>query len=87
MEATQPKRVTTTGDVHVGPGFLFGAALTAGSDAASAVFRVGGAAGAIILTLKAPAGGSVLFTPSAKVAVQDLHVTVTGTSPELTVLL
>lgn len=87
MRVAQPTRITATGTVYAGPGYVMGLLLTAGADAASATLRAGGPTGTVVLTIKAAAGSSVSFAPAAAAAVPDLHVTLTGTSPELTVLL
>lgn len=83
-----PVRITATGSVHAGPvGVCYGLSLTAGVDAASAAVRVEGSGGAIVLTLKAAANTTAPWFPPAGMRFSDLHVTFTGTSPELTALI
>jgi hypothetical protein len=78
-------RRTTTGTlVSAGPGFLRGVQLNGGSDAATAIVRDGGASGTIIGSVKAAAGATVAVSyPCLVPFVTDLHLTVTGTSPEV----
>jgi hypothetical protein len=79
-------RAIATGSIQSTPGLCRGFILSAGSDAATAVFRTEGAGGAAVLTLKAAAGTSVPF-PTCAIPFADLHVTLTGTGPEVSVLI
>lgn len=81
MTITRSIVVAATGTHKSGSGTLLGARLAPGSDAATAVLRDGGASGAILAKLAAPATG-----PGDELRVPiyyetDLHVTLTGTSP------
>lgn len=83
----QPKEFSATAAIHVGTAVLGGWQLTAGSDAATAVIREGGAGGTIIATQKAAAGTTAPgFFPPGGMVIKDPHVTLTGTAPSFTVL-
>lgn len=60
--------------------------LTAGSDAATAVFKNGGSSGTARLTLKAPAGETVVAPmPGGVMFEKGVYVDLTGTSPAASV--
>jgi hypothetical protein len=83
-----PARLTATGTaLATQKGFLYAVVLNGGSDAATAVVRDGGAGGTIIASLKAQAGTTASFTPTgfALPFATDVHVTITGTVPEVLV--
>ena len=88
MAIARSTSVTATGTaISVGPGVCYGAKLAAGADAATAVIRDGGASGAILAKLSALAGSGDAFLPWCGVAfTTDLHITLTGTSPQLNIL-
>lgn len=79
---------TTTGELATAgvPVVVTAVVLTAGADAASVVLRDGGAGGTVRLTLKAAANSSVpVIFPSGVVFGSGVHVTLTGTSPTVSV--
>lgn len=83
-----PVRITATGSVHAGPvGVCYGLSLTGGSDAATAAIRLDGSGGTVVLTLKAAANVTVPWFPPVGFRFSDLHVTLSGTGPELTALI
>lgn len=87
LEVRKAVAVAATASLDAGTGLLCGVTLTGGSDAASAVLKVGGSGGTVILTLKAPANTTVMFTPPCGIGYRDLHVTLTGTGPAFTAIL
>lgn len=72
---------TATGQVDAGEGYLLSVGLCAGSDAATAIVRTGGAGGTIVAKLGCAANTSTDRTFVCGKPYADLHVTVTGTSP------
>lgn len=83
-----PSRLTATGTAFATQkGLLYGVVLNGGSDAATAVVRDGGAGGTILASLKAAAASTVPWFPPAHVVPfhTDIHVTITGTAPEVLV--
>lgn len=78
------KELSATGNVAgTDTIYLHSVVLTAGADAASLVVRDGGSGGTVVLTLKAPAAGTVTWRGSDSDGVQlnTAHATFTGTSP------
>jgi hypothetical protein len=83
-----PARLTATATAFAAQkGMLFGVVLNGGSDAATAIVRDGGAGGTILASLKAAAATTVIFQPAcfSLPFATDLHVTITGTAPEVLV--
>ncbi len=77
---------TATGVIDEGSGILYSVGVCAGVDAATVVVRTGGAGGTIICKLGVAAGLSAQRTFVCGVAYNaDLHVTVTGTTPQVDV--
>lgn len=89
MRARIPSHITATGDIYAQgrAGSVTALRLNAGSDAATAVFRTGGASGTIVWTLAAAAtlGESDHF-PVGLYFEDGLHVTLTGTDPTVDVV-
>lgn len=85
MLAGRSLPAVATGQLDAGRGFLLSANLCAGSDAATAVVRSGGASGTILCKLGAAAGLSSGRTFASGVPYSDLHATLSGTSPTLDV--
>jgi hypothetical protein len=74
--------------VKSGPGALVAVALTAGSDGATAtLYDNTAASGTVLVTLKAAANGSAVFTPAAPYAfAKGCYADLTGTGPAVTVV-
>jgi hypothetical protein len=89
LEAGRVKRRTTTGvvdGVSGTAGVIFSTVrLVAGVDAATCVVREGGSGGTILATLKAAIEGTDEWRPGRSWAEGELHVTLTGTAPEVSV--
>lgn len=75
--------VTATGTVDSGVGELFSVHIRAGADAASAIWRTGGSGGTVIAALGAATGTSASHTFFGGIQYTNLHVTVTGTTPNV----
>lgn len=86
MTLRAPRNATATGTLVTGSGTVSGAVLCAGADAATAVLRSGGAAGTVICKLGVGIGLSAQWSaaPDQILFSNDLHVTITGTSPQFT---
>lgn len=83
----RPLNATATGQLDAGRGTISGACLCGGADAATAVIRSGGASGTILGKIGVGAGLSAVWNPGGGDAVvdyTDLHVTITGTTPQFT---
>ena len=86
MKTSAALRVTATGDITTRRAVLRGVVLTGGADAASATVRTGGGSGTVLAVVKAA------INTTASVQVDDIecpggiHVTVTGTTPDVTVI-
>jgi hypothetical protein len=80
-----PLSRTSTGTaLATSRGELRGVQLNAGSDAATVIVKDGGASGTVLASLKALANTTqVLWFPGVLPFTTDLHVTLTGTSPEV----
>lgn len=79
--------VQATATVSANAQGFCGVIVTAGADAATAVVRSGGATGSIIATLNAALGTTESITLDWPIGVNgDLHVTVTGTTPDVNVM-
>jgi len=80
--------VTASGAVKATGGYVFMVSLTAGSDAATLELRNGGAAGTIVLTLKAGAGASVVAPiPRGALLSTGIYMTLAaGTAPRASVV-
>lgn len=88
MGAYTLKQVTADGEVATaGVGLVvYALTLTAGSDAATAVFKSGGASGTTLLTLKAAANATVHAQfPGGAAFPAGCYVDVTGTGPLVSV--
>lgn len=87
MDTAQIKRVTATGDVTTATSYLRSVTVTAGVDAATATVRAGGAAGTVLLVVKAAIGAteSVNLGADAQFA-GGIHVTVGGTTPDISLV-
>lgn len=72
---------TATGQADAGSGYLLSAGLCAGADAATITVRTGGASGAILCKLGVGIGLSAQRVFGSGIPYTDLHVTVTGTTP------
>ena len=87
MDVAQIKRVTATGDVTTATAYLHSVTLTAGADAASVTVRAGGAAGTVVLVVKAGIGLTVAVPLGAAASCPGgIHVTVTGTTPDVSLV-
>lgn len=86
MRVRQPLNATATGTLDAGRGTISGACLCGGADAATATIRTGGASGAIIARLGVGVGLSAVWSPGGAdfVDYTNLHVTITGTTPQFT---
>lgn len=79
---TTSATIAATGYAVSGPAVVTNFHLAAGSDAATAVIRDGGALGPIRAKLAAVAGGNDDYRGCFRFT-SDVHVTLTGTSPLL----
>lgn len=82
----QPTRAivaTATGTLDAGTGQLFSLHILAGADAATAIVRTGGSGGTVIAAVGAAAGVGSSHTFNGGVPYINLHVTVTGTTPQV----
>lgn len=84
MSPRLPINATATGALDAGVGSIAGAVLCGGADAATAVIRTGGGSGTVIAKLGVGIGLSQSWTPAFAVAYSNLHVTITGTTPQFT---
>lgn len=73
---------TATATADAGSGFLLSAGLCAGADAATITVRTGGASGAVLCKLGAGVGLSAERLFHSGTRYSDLHVTITGTTPQ-----
>lgn len=80
---TRTVAVTATGTLDAGSGTLYSVHITAGADAAVAVFRTGGSGGTVIAAVGAGIGGTGSHTFCGGPGYINLHVTVTGTTPNV----
>lgn len=71
-----------TATADAGDGFLLSANVCGGADAATITIRTGGASGTIITKLGAGIGASTPRLFASGVPYSNLHVTVTGTTPQ-----
>lgn len=78
-------RVNATGTLDAGQGILRSVGILGGANAATAIVRRGGGSGTVIAAVGVGAGLSAQRTFVTGVAYTDLHVTVTGTTPEVEV--
>ncbi len=87
MSPSQISSKTATGDVTTDTAYLKSVVLCAGSDAATVVVKKGGSSGTQVLKLAAAANTSVASGPlfNAQCA-SGIHVTLTGTSPAVSVV-
>lgn len=78
---------TSSAAVKSTPGMLCGVVLTGGSDAASVIIYDNTAgSGTILLTLKAAANTSIIWTPAQPVSAgTGIYAALTGTSPAVDV--
>ncbi len=74
---------TATATLDSGRGELYSVHIKAGADAATAVFRTGGSGGTVIAAVGAGIGGTGSHAFRGSIAYSDLHVTVTGTTPNV----
>ena len=74
---------TGTATLDSGIGRLYSVHIKAGADAATAVFRTGGSGGTVIAAVGAGIGATGSHTFAGFIAYSDLHVTVTGTTPNV----
>lgn len=74
---------TATGTAKSGTGYLLSAGICAGADAATITIRSGGSGGTVLAKLGAGIGLSAyrVFASGVPFA-GDLHITVTGTTPQ-----
>lgn len=88
MALRRSVNATATGTLVTGSGTVSGAVLCAAGDAATAVLRSGGAGGTIICKLGAGIGLSAQWSaaPDEVLFSADLHVTITGTTPQFSAL-
>ena len=75
--------VTATGTVDAGVGEVFSVHMKGGADAATAVWRTGGSGGTVIAALGCAANTSVNHRFAGGIPYSNLHVTVTGTTPNV----
>lgn len=86
MSATKIVAVAATADITTANAYLRSVSLTGGSDAATVVVRAGGAAGTVILTLKAATATTAPQAAFGRLYCgAGIHVTVTGTAPAVSV--
>lgn len=76
---------TATGTIDSGTGRLYSLGITAGADAATAILRTGGAGGTIIAKVGAGIGLSDQKIFVGGPGYTNLHLTVTGTTPQVDV--
>jgi hypothetical protein len=73
---------TATATADAGDGYLLSAGLCAGADAATITVRTGGSGGTVLCKLGAGIGLSATRLFGSGVPYSNLHVTVTGTTPQ-----
>lgn len=73
---------SATASADAGAGFLLSASVCAGADAATVTIRTGGPAGTVICKVGAGIGLSQSRVFASGVPYANLHVTVTGTTPQ-----
>lgn len=73
---------TATATAEAGAGYLLSAGLCAGADAATITVRTGGSGGTVLCKLGAGIGLSQQRVFVSGVPYADLHVTITGTTPQ-----
>jgi len=86
LRAREPSLIEATGQLYARGlcGSVTALTITAGADAATATLRDGGSGGTIIGAISAPAGESRWQEfPAGFVFRDGLHVTLTGTDPDL----
>jgi hypothetical protein len=74
---------TATATLDSGVGELYSVHIKAGADAATAVFRTGGSGGTVIAAIGAGIGLSASHRFGGSIQYSNLHVTVTGTTPNV----
>lgn len=85
MSPRRPLNATATATLDSGAGSITGAVLCAGADAATATIKTGGSGGTVIAKLGVGIGLSTIWNPGdAFVEYSNLHVTITGTTPQFT---
>ena len=81
------KRATATGDITTQDAILHAVTLTPAAAASTVTVRAGGSGGTVILTLAAPASGNSSVVSGLRVPCADgIHVTLSGTSAEASVV-
>lgn len=86
--ASQLRRLTASGDVIAGSGYLKSVTLTGGTAASSVVIREGGSAGTIRLTVKAAIDTTVgwkAVDPDGVLLPGAVHATLAGAAAEVAV--
>ena len=73
---------TATATADAGVGTLYSVGLCAGADAATVTIRTGGSGGTVLCKLGAGIGLSTQRTFAGGVPYADLHVTISGTTPQ-----
>ena len=73
---------TATATADAGDGFILSAGVCAGADAATITIRTGGSGGTVLCKLGAGIGLSAARTFVTGVPYSNLHVTITGTTPQ-----
>jgi hypothetical protein len=73
---------TATGQADAGSGYLLSAGVCAGADAATITIRSGGSGGTVLCKVGAGIGLSQQRVFNSGKPYTDLHVTVTGTTPQ-----
>lgn len=87
MKPSQITSRTTTGDITTETAYLKSVVLCAGSDAATVIVKKGGSGGTQILKLATAANTSVNSGPLFDAQCgTGIHVTLSGTSPAVTVV-
>lgn len=81
-EPRYPRNAVATATLEAGVGSIAGAVLCAGADTATAIIKTGGSGGTVIAKISAVANTVAVWAPGYEVAFTDLHVTITGTSPQ-----
>lgn len=86
MNAANLKLVTATAVITAADAYLHAVVITAGADAATATIKAGGASGTTILVLNAAIGVTVSSGYLGDVVCPSgIHVTITGTTPSVSV--
>lgn len=86
MNPSQISHVTATGDITTRDSYLRAVVLAATTDASTVTVRAGGGSGTIVAVLSAAADATASADFHDALCVDGIHVTTTGTTPDVTVV-